>query len=338
MSRAEEKILRHQWGEFRLAPFFFHDESAGLRGVFLLTVGRFAPSPTGPLHLGSLVAAVGSWLSARARGGRWLVRIEDLDLPRVREGSESEILNALKRYGLEWDGDPVRQSGRGELYAAALARLRAGGFVFPCGCTRAELQRAASAPAAGDPVEAGGAVYPGTCRDGLPEGKEARAIRFRVPEQSILFNDRVRGKLIENVAESVGDFVLLRSDGVWAYQLAVVVDDAEQGVTEVVRGGDLLGSTARQVALQQALGLPTPEYLHLPLVLDADGNKLGKRHGALPLEALDESTIGRTLALALHVLGMGDVEPDAPQVMLAEALQSWNDALIPPGEVRIAKV
>jgi glutamyl-Q tRNA(Asp) synthetase len=303
-----------------------------------LTVGRFAPSPTGPLHFGSLVAAVGSWLSARVRGGRWLVRIEDLDLPRIREGSEKEILSALERYGLEWDGDPVRQSERGELYAAALARLEAGGLVFACGCTRAELQRAASAPALGDPSEAGSPVYPGTCRHGLPEGKEARAMRFRVPEQAILFTDRVRGRLIEDLAETVGDFVLRRADGVWAYQLAVVVDDAEQGVTEVVRGGDLLGSTARQIALQRALSLPTPEYLHLPLVLDAQGNKLGKRHGALPLETLDEATVHRTLALALHVLGMGDVGPDSPRHMLAEALEWWDDALIPAGEVRIAKV
>jgi glutamyl-Q tRNA(Asp) synthetase len=302
-----------------------------------VTVGRFAPSPTGPLHFGSLVAAAGSWLSARARGGRWLVRIEDLDQSRVREGSESEILSALERYGLEWDGDLVHQSSRGELYAAALARLRSAGLVFPCGCTRAELQRAASAPAAGDPTEASGPVYPGTCRHGLPEDKEARATRFRVPEQPILFSDRVRGRMIEDLAETVGDFVLLRADGVWAYQLAVVVDDAEQGVTEVVRGGDLLGSTARQIALQQALGLPTPEYLHLPLVLDAEGFKLGKRHGALPLETLDEATVRRTLALALHVLGMG-VEADSPPRMLAEALESWNDALIPAGEVRIAKV
>ncbi|MFN2442607.1 MAG: tRNA glutamyl-Q(34) synthetase GluQRS [Thermoanaerobaculia bacterium] len=303
-----------------------------------MTVGRFAPSPTGPLHFGSLVAAVGSWLSARARGGRWLVRIEDLDLPRVREGSEREILSSLGRYGLEWDGDPLRQSERGELYEAALARLRERGLVFPCGCTRAELQRAASAPAADDPSEAGGAIYPGTCRNELPEGKEPRAMRFRVPAQPVLFRDRVRGRLVEDLEQTVGDFVLLRADGVWAYQLAVVVDDAEQGVTEVVRGGDLLGSTARQIALQQALGLPTPEYLHLPLVLDADGAKLGKRHGALPLETLDEPTVRRTLALALHILGLGEIEPDEPARMLRIALEAWDDALIPAGEVRVAVI
>lgn len=313
------------------------DELLGA-GDAVSTVGRFAPSPTGPLHFGSLVAAVGSWLSARSRGGRWLVRIEDLDAPRVRKGSEREILAALRRYGLEWDGEPVRQSERGELYASALETLRDRGLVFHCGCTRAELQQAASAPAVGDPVEPGGAVYPGTCRDGLPEGKEPRAVRFRVPDRPILFHDRVRGRLMEDLTRSVGDFVLLRADGVWAYQLAVVVDDAEQGITEVVRGGDLLGSTARQIALQEALGLPTPEYLHLPLVLDGEGAKLGKRSGALPIETLDEGTVRRTLGLALRVLGLGHVEEESPSAMLSRAIADWDEASIPAGEVRLGRV
>ena len=258
-------------------------------------MGRFAPSPTGPLHFGSLVAAVGSWLFARAAGGRWLVRIEDLDSIRVIRGSAEEILEALFRYGLHWDGDVVRQSRRTHLYDSALARLRERGAVYECGCSRADIQRAASAPVGSEPV------YPGTCRNGLPPGRAARAIRFRVPDAVIAFDDVIAGPVEQNVAREVGDFVVKRADGAYAYQLAVVVDDAEQGITQVVRGGDLLGSTARQIALQRALDLPTPEYAHLPLVLGADGSKLGKRDGALPLPTLN---VRETLSEALRVLGV----------------------------------
>jgi len=276
------------------------------------TVGRFAPSPTGPLHLGSLVAAVGSWLFARAAGGRWLARMEDLDRPRVVDGSAEEILDALRRYGLEWDGEVVFQSQRTALYDDALARLRERGLVYDCGCSRAELLRAASAPLGSEPV------YPGTCRDGLPPGREARAIRFRAPDETIAFDDLLRGRVEENVARVTGDFVVRRADGVYAYQLAVVVDDAAQAVTQVVRGGDLLSSTARQIALQRALGYATPQYAHLPLVTNPDGSKLGKRDGALSLPSLDERRVTETLAEALRILGI-EVEPSTPRAMLSAA-------------------
>jgi len=298
-------------------------------------VGRFAPSPTGPLHLGSLVAAVGSWLFARNEGGRWLVRVEDIDTPRVIPGSESEILAALARYGLERDGEIVRQSERTALYDDALQRLRERGQVFDCSCSRAELQRAASAPAASDPQEADGPVYPGTCREGLPPGRAARAVRFRVPEGIVAFDDLVHGTVEEDVALRTGDFVVKRADGLFAYQLAVVVDDAEQGVTQVVRGGDLLGSTARQIALQRALGVATPSYAHLPLVTTRDGAKLGKRDGALPLPSLDTGRVGATLSLALSILGVEDVDPRDPRQMLDEALTRFQPAAIPRGTVAI---
>jgi glutamyl-Q tRNA(Asp) synthetase len=263
-----------------------------------LITGRFAPSPTGPLHFGSLVAAVGSWLFARAAGGRWLVRIEDLDTARVVRGSEEEILQALRRYGLGWDGEIVRQSQRTALYDAALARLRAKGLAYDCACSRAEIERAASAPVGAEPV------YPGTCRDGLPPGRKARAVRFRAPDAVIAFDDIIAGHREENVSKQTGDFVIKRVDGAYAYQLAVVVDDAEQGVNQVVRGGDLLSSTARQIALQRALELPEPAYAHLPLVVAPDGAKLGKRDGALPLPTLDAERIRTTLSAALRILGI----------------------------------
>lgn len=266
-----------------------------------MVIGRFAPSPTGPLHRGSLVAAVGSWLFARRAGGQWLVRMEDLDTPRVVPGAAEEILAALRRYGLEWDGEVGYQSQRTALYEAALAQLREKGLVYDCGCSRAELQRAASAPLGREPV------YPGTCRNGLPPGRMARAVRFRAPEEVIAFDDLLRGRIEENVAEMTGDFVVRRADGVFAYQLAVVVDDAAQGVTQVVRGGDLLSSTPRQIALQRALGYATPEYAHLPLVLNADGTKLGKRDGALPLPTLDDGRVKETLEWALALIAQHGV-------------------------------
>lgn len=291
-------------------------------------IGRFAPSPTGSLHPGSLVAAVGSWLFARSTGGRWIVRIEDLDLPRVVPGSADEILRALERYGLEWDGAIVRQSDRMPAYVAALEQLRERSLVYECGCSRSEVMRAASAPVGGE------AVYPGTCRGGLQEGKQPRAIRFRVPVAIITFDDMIRGPVEENLASECGDFVVRRADGVFAYQLAVVVDDAHQGITQVVRGGDLLASTARQIALQQALGVATPIYGHLPLIVSSDGSKYGKRDAALPLELLDEPTVRRTLARALAILGIDDVELSTPAAMLRNAVQTFAPSRIPRGVVR----
>jgi glutamyl-Q tRNA(Asp) synthetase len=296
--------------------------------------GRFAPSPTGPLHLGSLVAAVGSWLFARSAGGEWLVRMEDLDAPRVVPGAADEILRALERYGLAWDGAVAVQSERTPLYEEALARLRAAGLAYDCGCTRAEVARAAGAPDVADPVDAAGAVYAGTCREGLPTGRAARAVRFRVPPGTIAFEDRVRGHVEEEVSRAVGDFVVKRADGPFAYQLAVVVDDAAQGVTEVVRGGDLLSSTARQVVLQRALGAPTPAYAHLPLVLGPDGKKLGKRDGALPLETLDERRVRESLALALTLLGQAAAEGSAAELLEA-ATRSFDAGQIPAGPLRV---
>jgi glutamyl-Q tRNA(Asp) synthetase len=282
-------------------------------------IGRFAPSPTGPLHLGSLVAAVGSWLYARADNGRWLVRMEDLDRPRVVPGADREILEALKRYGLEWDGPVLYQSNRIDAYENALRTLRDGGFVFHCACSRAELHRAASAPAESDPVDP---IYPGTCRNGLPPGRVARSVRFRA-SGVVSFDDELRGHFQEDLASSTGDFVVRRADGVFAYQLAVVVDDEWQGVTQVVRGADLLDSTARQIALQRALEFRTPQYAHLPLVVDEKGAKVGKRNGALPLPSLDEKRVRETLQSALRILSI-EVEQDAPAKMLEAALTKFR--------------
>jgi len=295
--------------------------------------GRFAPSPTGPLHLGSLVAAVGSWLFARSAGGRWLVRMEDLDTPRVVPGAADGILRTLERYGLTWDGEVVAQSARLALYADALATLRTRGLAFDCACSRAELARAASAPSARDAVDADGVVYPGTCRAGLPPGRAPRSTRFRVTEGTIAFVDRIHGAIAEEPSRTVGDFVVERADGPFAYQLAVVVDDAAQGVTEVVRGADLLSSTARQIALQRALGLPTPSYAHLPLVVAPDGGKLSKREAALPLPDLHESRVRETLALALRLLGQEPADGPPPE-MLAGALRRFAPERVPTGTVR----
>jgi len=263
------------------------------------------------------VAAAGSWLFARAAGGRWLVRIEDLDTPRVVPRSADEILGTLRRYGFDWDGDVVRQSERTHLYDAALAKLRDRGLVYECGCSRADIQRAASAPLGSEPI------YPGTCRGRKPD--VVRSIRFRTPDVTIAFNDLIAGRVEENVARQTGDFVLKRAGGPYAYQLAVVVDDAEQDVTQVVRGGDLLSSTPRQIALQRALGLPTPEYAHLPLVVGADGSKLGKRDGALPLATLD---VPATLSAALRILGI-------EATSLEEALDHFDPKRVPINSVTV---
>jgi glutamyl-Q tRNA(Asp) synthetase len=243
--------------------------------------------------------------------------MEDLDAPRVVPGSAEEILEALRRYGLQWDGDVVRQSERTHLYDAALAKLRERGLVYECGCSRADIQRAASAPLGREPV------YPGTCRNGLAPGRVARAIRFRSPDEVIAFDDRIAGRIEENVAEQTGDFVVKRAGGAYAYQLAVVVDDADQGVTQVVRGGDLLSSTSRQIALQRALDLPTPEYSHLPLIVGEDGSKLGKRDGALPLSKLD---VHETLTAALRILGVDAASLD-------DALAQFDPKRIPRNSV-----
>lgn len=243
-------------------------------------VGRFAPSPTGPLHRGSLVAAMASYLDARAHHGQWLVRIEDIDEARTMPGAAEGILDCLAKLGFRWDGEVVWQSRRKALYQSALERL--GTQVYPCGCTRREIADSRIGIASD-----GAAVYPGTCRTGLAPGKVARAYRVRVPDATsgiVTFQDRWFGAVSQNLASEVGDFVLKRADGFWAYQLAVVVDDAEQGVTHVVRGADLLDSTARQIYLQRLLGLPTPQYLHVPVITNEAGEKLSKQTGAQALD------------------------------------------------------
>lgn len=235
--------------------------------------GRFAPSPTGPLHFGSLIAAVGSYCLARRAGGRWLVRIEDLDTPRVVPGVADEMLFTLEALGFCWDGEVVWQSRRQDDYLAALAQLRNKGLLYDCACSRKEIL--ASAPHPGEE----GPIYPGTCRQGLLAGRLPRAVRVRVPDRRFGFIDGVFGQYEQNLARDVGDFVLRRADGMTAYQLAVVVDDAASGVNQVVRGADLLASTPRQIFLLESLDLPVPAYLHLPLALNADGSKISKRNG-----------------------------------------------------------
>lgn len=264
-------------------------------------VGRFAPSPTGPLHVGSLVAAVGSYLMAKRVGGSWLLRMEDLDTPRVVPGMADDILRTLETLGLFWDGDIVYQSKRTEVYEAALQKLKDAGFAYPCGCSRAEIARIGSAPHGND----GEIAYPGTCRHGLAPGKKPRAWRIRVNDEPILFRDGIMGSLSENLAESCGDFVGKRADGPFAYQLAVVVDDAASGVNQVVRGADLLGSTPRQIHIQRLLGYEVPAYYHLPLVISPNGGKLSKRDNALSLAAgmdIDREG-GGLIASALRFLG-----------------------------------
>ena len=263
-------------------------------------VGRFAPSPTGPLHKGSLVAALASYLDAKAHGGQWLVRIEDIDEARTVPGSADAILDALRAFGMQWDGKVVWQSRRKDLYQAAFERL--GAHAYACGCTRREIADSRIGIASD-----GAAVYPGTCRNGLAPGKAARAWRLRVPDAGadlIRFEDRWMGSVAQHLATEVGDFVLRRADGFWAYQLAVVVDDAEHGVTDVVRGADLLDSTPRQIYLQRLLGYPTPRYLHVPVVTNTVGEKLSKQTGASaldlnrPLEELQEAARFLTLEIA----------------------------------------
>lgn len=233
-------------------------------------VGRFAPSPTGPLHFGSLIAAVASYLEAHKAGGRWLVRMEDLDTPREMPGAAADILTTLEAFGFEWQGTVVYQSQRLEHYAEALERLKHQDLVYPCACSRKEI--ADSAISGID-----GLIYPGTCRHGLPAGKTPRAWRIRVPSEELSFRDRIQGLQGQNLARDIGDFVLKRADGMFAYQLAVVVDDALQGVSDIVRGADLLDSTPRQIYLQRVLQFPTTSYTHVPVAANQQGEKLSKQ-------------------------------------------------------------
>ena len=287
--------------------------------------GRFAPSPTGPLHFGSLVAAVGSYLDARAQGGEWLVRIEDVDGPRTVPGAADGILRTLDGFGFEWDGPVWVQSARVDAYHAALVRLQLDGLVYPCACSRSEIAALATLKSID-----GGLLYPGTCRGGLGDGKAARAWRLRVPDREFAFVDRVQGAPRQNLEREVGDFVLFRADGQYAYQLAVVVDDAAEGVNAVVRGVDLLDSTARQIWLQQCLGLPTPSYAHLPVAVNAIGEKLSKQTRA---PAVDPAQGSRLLGAVCDFLG----HPPPREVRgapLSEfwrwAISAWSIGRVPP--------
>jgi glutamyl-Q tRNA(Asp) synthetase len=284
--------------------------------------GRFAPSPTGPLHFGSLVAAVGSYLDARAHGGAWLVRIEDLDTPRNVPGAAYDILRALEACGMEWDGPVVSQSTRADAYHAALHEVLGRGLAYPCACSRREIADSAVAG-----IE--GFVYPGTCRAGIPAGRAAHAVRIDTRGVTIAFDDVLQGTVAHNLETEIGDFVLYRADHVFAYQLAVVVDDAEQGITHVVRGADLLDSTPRQIYLQQLLHLPTPRYLHLPVAINALGEKLSKQTRAEPI---DQRRPLPALMAALDLLGQAP-PPDLAAGYIEDfwrwAIANWRAEKLP---------
>jgi glutamyl-Q tRNA(Asp) synthetase len=276
--------------------------------------GRFAPSPTGPLHFGSLVAAVGSYLDARAHHGGWMVRMEDIDPPREARGAQRQIINALTDFGFDWDGEILFQSTRSAAYRDAFDQLMKTGLVYPCACTRKEIADSTINTSA---LAARAMIYPGTCRNGLAPGRTARAWRIKVPNLDISFQDRGRGRVTQNLANEVGDFVLQRADGLWAYQLAVVVDDAFSGITDVVRGEDLLTSTPRQIFLQRCLGLPTPRYLHLPVAVNDKGEKLSKQTGARPIAASESDSLFR---MAFDFLGLAD----ASKLTLRTAVDAWR--------------
>ncbi len=281
--------------------------------------GRFAPSPTGELHFGSLVAAVGSFLQARARSGRWLVRIEDIDPPREVAGAARNQLKTLQSFGLVPDEPAIFQRQLGANHQQALDRLLATGHAFPCGCSRSDL------PADG--------IYPGTCRGGLAADQTARSIRLRVDDDEIAFVDGLQGTQRQNPARQSGDFVIRRADGLVAYQLAVVVDDAAAGISEVVRGADLIDSTGRQLHLYRCLDLPAPDYVHLPIVVNEQGEKLSKSNGADPIQRYNTKT---SLRLALRALGH---EPPASIMAVADQLawaqQHWQLTRVPTGQVAI---
>jgi glutamyl-Q tRNA(Asp) synthetase len=286
-------------------------------------IGRFAPSPTGPLHAGSLVAALASYLDARAHHGRWLVRIEDVDEARSLAGAAQGILALLQQFGMQWDGEVLRQSRRTALYQAAFDRLC--GHAYPCGCARREIvdSRLGTAPD-------GAAIYPGTCRQGLGAGKAMRSLRLRVPEPGadvIGFVDRFAGKVEHHLAHDAGDFVLKRADGFWAYQLAVVVDDAAQGVTDIVRGADLLDSTPRQIYLQRLLGVPTPRYLHVPVLRNEHGEKLSKQTGAAAVAPHGEAQAVAALLAAARSLGLPLDGADSLVAFWQAAIPAWTALL-----------
>lgn len=278
-------------------------------------IGRFAPTPSGYLHFGSLVAALASYLDARSVGGRWLLRMEDLDPPREVEGAQAAILRTLETYGFEWDGEMVRQSDRQEAYAKVIDRLYEMGLAYACTCSRKQLEGHLG-------------IYPGSCRNAQHPPHDA-AIRIRVPELEYHFVDRVQGEYRQHLGREVGDFVIRRRDGLYAYQLAVVLDDAWQGITDIVRGADLLDSTPRQLYLQELLGLSQPRYLHVPLIIQPDGHKLGKSYRSPPLPA---DSAGPLLARALRTLGQeppAELADGSPREALDWGIAHWDATRIP---------
>lgn len=283
--------------------------------------GRFAPSPSGPLHFGSLVAALGSYLDARRHGGAWLLRMEDIDPPRERPGAADSILATLELMGFEWDGPVLYQSSRIDAYRDAAIYLVSRGLAYPCSCSRREIDEF------GSPGPQG-VIYPGTCRSGHDASRGARAVRVLTNSIAIRFTDQIHGRFRQNLEQDVGDFIIRRADGLYAYQLAVVVDDAFQNITHVVRGSDLLFSTPRQIFLHQLLGLAQPEYAHLPLVMDESGRKLSKQSMAWPVDTTDPL---RTLLKAAEFLGQV-AEKDGPADIgefWVWAISSWNRKKIP---------
>ena len=289
-------------------------------GGSITYTGRFAPSPSGPLHAGSAVAAVASYLDARTHGGRWLVRIEDLDTPRNVAGATGIILNQLTALGMHWDGEVMVQSGRLAAYEEAFEALRTAKLTYPCACTRREIADSVLRGQGFYPE--GERPYPGTCRNGMTPGRSAFSWRLKVPEGVARFEDRWLGPLEQDVARAVGDFVIRRADGIWAYQLAVVVDDTAQGVTHVVRGADLLGSTARQRVLAGILGYPLPSVLHVPLVTDASGQKLSKQNGAA---AIDTAQPLAVLGQAWRALGFEPLAARSVGEFWALSTRIWGE-------------
>jgi glutamyl-Q tRNA(Asp) synthetase len=292
-------------------------------------VGRFAPSPSGPLHAGSLVAAMASYLDARLHDGAWLLRIEDIDETRTVADAVAAIRQALLRMGMQWDGGVMVQSEHKARYQAAREQLAA--QVFPCACTRKEILD--SVTRIGLPLAAdGAAIYPGTCRNGVAAGRVGRTLRIRVPDaddpaRMVHFDDRWRGPITQDLAREAGDFVLQRADGFWAYQLAVVVDDAVQGVTDIVRGADLIDSTARQIYLQGLLGAPTPRYMHVPLLAGGDGEKLSKQNGAAPLDLNDPLRELRDCARFLGLAEGISASTTTVEAFWPQAIAAWEKRL-----------
>ncbi|GAB4115726.1 MAG: tRNA glutamyl-Q(34) synthetase GluQRS [Sideroxydans sp.] len=279
--------------------------------------GRFAPSPTGPLHFGSLVAAVGSYLDAKLHNGTWLVRMEDLDAPRCMPGAADEILHTLEMFGMVSDEPVICQSQRTAAYEEALQRLKESGAAYPCCCTRKEISDSAL-----HGIE--GPVYPGTCRDGIQAGREARAWRVRTDGETLGFDDALQGRIAQHLQSEIGDFVVRRADGLFAYQLAVVVDDAFQGITHVVRGADLLASTPRQILLQRQLGFPTPQYMHLPVAVNAAGEKLSKQTLAAPVNvSAPAATLLRVLDF-LHQRPPASLAGSDVRTALTWAVKNWQ--------------